>query len=218
MKTLPWLTAIAALGLAAWLWFGGPPAPDAPAMPVAPPCPPPEVRVETETRFLPSADQLSELRQCNRGRREAEEALQRCRRPRLDLAPQLEAGGASVCLGLPEVQNAFKRHLANELERHVKDRAHAQTQKRAEREVQVTTWLEKSLDLRPEQGVWLGQYVCAVRDMRALAGEKSYTFKELTYERQRMFKDLEAYLGQQRYKRLREAGGIGLLADVLQCD
>jgi hypothetical protein len=167
---------------------------------------------------LPSADQLSELRECGRGRREAEDALERCRRPRLDLAPQVEAGRASICLGLPEVRKAFDRRLTSELERQVKDRARTQAKKRAARERQVTAWLEESLELSPEQTVWLGQYVCAVRDMRSMAEKKAYSFKDLRYERQRMFKDLEAYLGPESYKHLREAGGIGLLADVLQCD
>ena len=81
------------------------------------------------------------------------------------------------------------------------------------------------LGLTPEQSAWVGEYVCATRDLHRLLADEAASaaalgadaFDRARLQREELLGDLEKYLDADRYAKLRALGGISLLTDALDC-
>ena len=120
----------------------------------------------------------------------------------------------------------LETEVAAELGRRVASQRTRKSAQRIKREAFVTSWLERNIGLSHQQSKWVSEYVCAVRDLRGQAlpdpasGEemKPHTWEELRNERDKMLTDLSSLMGAEKYKKLRAVGGIGLLADSINCE
>jgi hypothetical protein len=71
----------------------------------------------------------------------------------------------------------------------------------------------------------MAQYVCAVHDQRASALGRlrqgtvgPEVLSRLAAERQGLLRDLESYLGAEKYRTLRSIGGLGALREAFACE
>ena len=92
--------------------------------------------------------------------------------------------------------------------------------------------LSRLLDVPASEARWLGEYVCAVRDLRRDALEQieaaseeggdpaqlEASLGEAREQRKAVLKDLRERLGDVRYDTLRSIGGLGLIGNALDCD
>ncbi len=92
--------------------------------------------------------------------------------------------------------------------------------------------LSRLLDVPAGEARWLGEYVCAVRDLRRDALEQievaseeggdpaqlEASLGEAREQRKAVLKDLRERLGEARYETLRSIGGLGLIGNALDCD
>ena len=113
------------------------------------------------------------------------------------------------------------------LERILTERRVAREAARIERLDTALSLVETELGLTEPESAWLGEYVCAVRELREDnlsdpaerdGGELPDQWEQMRREREEELAGIKAVLGPDRYARLREIGGIGLLSDVLDCD
>lgn len=89
----------------------------------------------------------------------------------------------------------------------------------------ASRFLSEGLGLNPEESRWVGEYVCAVHELSAKTGADVASTKEevlalftrLRNERKAILRDLEAYMGPERYQKLRAIGGLGFLGESLGC-
>jgi hypothetical protein len=89
----------------------------------------------------------------------------------------------------------------------------------------ASRFLSDGLGLNPEESRWVGEYVCAVHELSAKTGADVASTKEevlalftrLRNERKAILRDLEAYMGPERYQKLRAIGGLGFLGESLGC-
>lgn len=89
----------------------------------------------------------------------------------------------------------------------------------------ASRFLSDGLGLNPEESRWVGEYVCAVHELSAKTGadvastreEVLALFSRLRDERKAILRDLEAYMGPERYQKLRAIGGLGFLGEALGC-
>lgn len=129
------------------------------------------------------------------------------------------------CLSRPDVRAELERRVAEEVERTMQLEATRREEARSRRDDSARRMLEQSLGLNTEESAWVRDFVCAARDLRRVAGEEVLAGREspleawrkLRGERQEVLRDLAAYLGRDRFLKLYKLGGIGLVADSIQC-
>lgn len=212
-RGLPWLLTLVFAATTAWA-LSRSPEPLAPAPPAAAPeCPPP-----TDSRTALPLKQLAGLRACLGEVRTLEQRLAVARGdsplPRAD-EPEVEA-----CLDQPAVRSA----IAGELARREQLREDEQLDRRQARLTAFDDWAEGSLQLSNDERHGLQDYVCSLRELkeRALSQvdeeqDSAALLEELRKQRKEILGDVKTALGEERYAKLREIGGVGLLMDATRC-
>jgi hypothetical protein len=173
-----------------------------------------------------TAADLALLRTCRTRLKEAGRKLVACRAvaARSRFHRQQDRSPARA-LSDPKVQAL----VAAEVEMALAAREELLEQERAESRAQwldlASRFLGEGLGLSPEESAWVGEYVCAVHELSARTGADVASTKEevlalfarLKNERQGILRDLEAYMGPERYRKLRAIGGLGFLGEALGC-
>ena len=127
--------------------------------------------------------------------------------------------GTRECLSRPSVAARALFEARRTLE--------AGTQARREDRLRsVRAGLAGALGVTAEDLDWMGSYVCVIREMRAdtleqiRAGDvpSRDAFERLREVREAALADVTERLGEERYAIFRAAGGVGMLADVMDCD
>jgi hypothetical protein len=136
-------------------------------------------------------------------------------------------GAAAAGNGDAGVSPAWPVPAEDELRRALAWSAERRREERARRASAARELVTSVLRLTSVEWDWLAEFVCAVRELRGAAltapadgGDGSGSaeaWEELRARREAVLADIEKYLGPDRYRRLREAGGIGLLGDVVDC-
>ncbi|MBN1772635.1 MAG: hypothetical protein JXB32_15300 [Deltaproteobacteria bacterium] len=188
-----------------------------------------EVRVEPAPGL---ARDSAALKRCVVRLEAARALLERCENdaaaavaPAEPPAPELPALQAD-CLAEPEVRAELERRVREEVERTMQLEATRREEARAARDDTARRMLEQSLGLNTVESAWVRDFVCAARGQRHTAVEEVIAGREapleawrkLRRERQEVLQDLAAYLGRDRVAKLRQLGGIGLVADSIQCE
>jgi len=96
---------------------------------------------------------------------------------------------------------------------------------RQARREQLDSWLEADLVLSPGEIEILGEWACSLRELRWLdlesmndpASEAAALRESLQEDRYGILKGIEDLLGKEKYKQLRDLGGIGMLNEVTDC-
>lgn len=198
-------------------------------------CDPADTPTEKETACLGRSTtavalradaRLGLLRTCREKLKDANILLRRCQAASYPASSTREGTRAEACLDDPAMWELVKRRVNAELEQQAELNRARRAETKITRERVVMDWMEGNLGLDAQQIRWLSEYVCAVRDMRAVAipsttskrADSRYTWEQLRDERQTILSDLQGFLGKETYARLRAVGGLGILSDALQCD
>lgn len=151
-----------------------------------------------------------------------EGALDRCQQG--DPPVVAEGAAAESCLADPGIQAAIERAVGRELERRIERIRDREQTAKAATELAIDDWA-KGLGLSSDQREWMRDYVCSLEELRARAldalvaedAPPAEVLTKLREQREAVLADLEDKLGSDRYSRLRDLGGIGLLRDSIEC-
>lgn len=232
-RVVPWAIAAVCAAAAVWAWWTRP----APAAGGASPessgaIGDPE---STEAPVEPAPDLAGDsaaLRRCVVRLEAARALLERCENPPAAPAPAPDASAAQPetprvdCLAQPEVLAEVERRVRAEVERTMELEAARREEARAARDDAARRILEQRLGLNTVESAWVRDFICAARGMRRMAADEVIAGREapveawrkLHRERMEVLRDLAAYLGRERLRKLREFGGIGLVVDSIQCE
>jgi hypothetical protein len=173
-----------------------------------------------------SGDDLVLARTCRNRLKECGRKLGACRAVAASTQKKMEMGRTpDKILSDPKVQAMVAAEVENalaaqeELLEQERAETHAGWLKLASR------FLSDGLGLNPKESRWVGEYVCAVHELSARTGadvastkeEVLVLFTRLRDERKAILRDLEAYMGPERYQKLRDIGGLGFLGEALGC-
>lgn len=214
----PWLLSAVFAASTAWLWWAD-----------GPRAAPRRDAAEGTVRVgRPPSDRapiaVAPLARCVDRLRVVEALLATCRAP-----PAAPVGApdddAARCLRDPRVRGHLDAQVQAALERHVHDEGARYAAASAQRLAQTTSLTRDILGLTDAEASRLGNYICLLRDLRALMGRRSVpsdggteaTFEQLRREREDVLATVERELGSERFRRLRAVGGVGLLSEALDC-
>jgi hypothetical protein len=153
-----------------------------------------------------------------------EAVLERCQRLRAD-PPVGPSPDVAQCIRTPEAAALIDTLVEEELERRVEEMETERAETRASMATSADDFLRDDLELTTEQASWVKEYVCALREQRTQLWrelqdspeERPGAWEKLSRERNEAIADLKVFLGEERYQRLREVGGLGLIADAAGC-
>jgi len=215
MRILPWVITAAALVVAGVGWIQRRPA--TPATGASTPA-----AVAAGSRTAAPLPDLAPLRSCLGRLGATQSMLERCREARPAVDPSALSGPATACLESAEVQAAVSRTVEDELARRLERERIRRDERRG---AAASYFLDRVLGLEPAQQTWMSQYVCAAEEqrrelLRTMSAGKVTDQTWATYreERERIWRDLETYLGAEKYRQLRAMGGVGLLGETLPCE
>jgi hypothetical protein len=126
----------------------------------------------------------------------------------------------AACASKPEVRAWADERVRTALEEHANEQ-HVRSEKTR---VALSGVIAEQLRVSPEEQSWLNEYACAMYDQRRdfLTGLETAAGAEVAWERLRREREdavaaLESFLGAERYTRLREVGGVNLVAEAAGC-
>jgi hypothetical protein len=185
---------------------------------------PPAEQASPTTIVETPGDDLVLARACRNRLKDCGRKLTACRAVATSLQTKQEKDKQPV-LSDPKVRAAIAAEVETALAAHEV----LVEQERAERlkgwHKLADRFLSDGLGLNPEESRWVGEYVCAVHELSAKTGADVASTKEevlalftrLRNERKAILRDLEAYMGPERYQKLRAIGGLGFLGESLGC-
>jgi hypothetical protein len=221
---VPWVLALLCAAAAVAAWWTRPDATGGAAEPGG-------EGAEPESGAVPAepdpglAQDSAALKRCVVRLEAARALLERCEAsPTAPPAPDA-AVPEPGCLERSDVRAELERRVAEEVERTMQLEATRREEAEAARDDTARRMLEQSLGLNTVESAWVRDFVCASRELRrvaveeVLAGRESppVAWRKLRGERQEVLLDLAKYLGRDRFLKLRQLGGIGLVADSIQC-
>lgn len=231
-RAAPWLLAAGCAAAAVAAWWTRPPASadGAPAGPGGEGGEPgaAEVPLEASPGLV---HESAALKRCVVRLEAARALLGRCENAAAEPAAPVEPAAPDVappapdCLAQPDVRAELERRVAEEVERTMQLEATRREEARAARDDTARRMLEQGLGMNTVESARVRDFVCAARDQRRVAVEEvlagretpQVAWRRLRQERQDVLRDLAAYLGRERFLKLRQLGGIGLVADSIQC-
>lgn len=173
-----------------------------------------------------SGDDLVLLRTCRTRLKTCGRKLGACRAVATSSHRNLEQGRSPVpVLSDPKVQAMVAAEVEKALATQEEFIEQEQAESREGWLKLASRFLSDGLGLSPEESAWVGEYVCAVHELSARTGadvastkeEVEALFARLSDERKLILRDLEAYMGPERYHKLRAIGGLGFLGEALGC-
>jgi hypothetical protein len=186
----------------------------------------PAERASPTTTVESPGEDLALVRTCRSQLKQCGRKLVACRSVAASSQASLEKGRSPAkILSDPKV----KAMIASEVEMALAARDELLEQERTERlagwHKLASRFLSDGLDLNQEESRWVGEYVCAVHELSSKTGADVASTKEevlalfarLRNERKAILRDLEAYMGPERYQKLRAIGGLGFLGEALGC-
>jgi hypothetical protein len=135
-------------------------------------------------------------------------------------APQVD------CLAQPAVLAELERRAADEARRASELQAQQQQEERAAHNGAARRMLEQAAGLSPVESQHIADLLCAAHDLRAAAAQEMIVQgaspqdvrTRLRDERRAILEDLAQYLGRERFGRLLQVDGAGLLAGSIECE
>ncbi|MEK6609025.1 MAG: hypothetical protein AABZ30_15305 [Myxococcota bacterium] len=213
---LPWTIAAGCAAAAAWLSLHRDATP--------PQAKPAATRTAPAVATTSAAPPLVPLRACLERLDVAQALLDRRRRDATaEDGPSAER--AAACMRDPTVRERLDGEVRAAVERHVADDHERRARAREQQAALASALTKDVLGLTPEQSAWVGEYVCATRDLHRLLADEAASaaalgadaFDRARLQREELLGDLEKYLDADRYAKLRALGGISLLTDALDC-
>jgi predicted subunit of tRNA(5-methylaminomethyl-2-thiouridylate) methyltransferase len=126
-------------------------------------------------------------------------------------------------MGEPAVRAALDRKVAAAVEQRILEAADRKAKSAEARRDTMRKPIGDFLQITPQQAEWLIEYVCTVRGLRA-DGLQDLASGAIDFqtaadrqksERSDALAEVEQLLGPDRYAKLREVGGLGMLGDLL---